>query len=62
MLEIKNSAIAQFIGLIISSIFKVILILIKAPLIYFAFAFTLEFLLIGIGFIIVYRFKGFNII
>ncbi len=56
--EIKNSAIAQFIGLIISSLFKVVLILLKAQLIYFAFAFTLEFFLISIGFVTVYKFKN----
>ena len=59
--EIKNSAIAQFIGLIISSLFKVVLILLKAQLIYFAFAFTLEFFLISIGFVTVYKFKKLNL-
>ena len=56
--EIKYSAIAQFVGLILSSLFKVILVLIKAPLIYFALAFTIEFFLISIGFVIAYKSKN----
>ena len=59
--EIKYSAIAQFIGLILSALFKIVLILIKAPLIYFALAFSLEFFLIGAGFFIAYKVKSSNI-
>jgi len=56
-IKVKFSAIAQFVSLIVSALLKVLLILLKAPLIYFALAFTLEFLFIGIGFLIAYSIK-----
>ena len=59
--QVKYSAIVQTISLIISSILKFILILIHAPLIYFAVVFTLEFLFIGIGFVIAYKLKELSI-
>ena len=51
----KFTVYAQFISLVISSAVKVYLIIIKADLIYFAYAFALETLLFAIGLLVVYK-------
>ncbi len=56
--QVKYSAVVQFIALIISSIIKIILIIAKAPLIYFAIILSLESLFIGIGFVFAYKGRG----
>ncbi len=56
--QVKYSAVVQFIALIISSIIKIILIIVKAPLLYFAIILSLESLFIGIGFLFAYKGRG----
>ncbi len=54
----KYSVYVQFSAVIITSAIKIILIIIKAPLIYFAVVFSVEFIITAIGFILVYRKVG----
>lgn len=58
IVKLKSSSKIRLIGLIIGSILKLILIYLKAPIIAFAWVFTLEFILIAIGFIVIYRKYG----
>ncbi|MEJ2193916.1 MAG: oligosaccharide flippase family protein, partial [Ignavibacteriaceae bacterium] len=54
----KYSVYVQFISVIITSILKIILIIIKAPLIYFAVVYSAEFIITAIGFTLVYKKVG----
>ncbi len=53
--QAKYSVYAQFGAMFLSSVFKIILILVNAPLIYFVIAFSLEFVLAAAGFVISYK-------
>ena len=55
IVQAKYNAYALFASVIFSSIFKVIFILIKAPLIYFVFAAMLEYISLAAGLIVVYH-------
>ena len=57
----KYSAVVLFSSLLISSAAKIILILVKAPLIYFAAASSFDFFIAGINFLIAYKIIGFRI-
>ena len=56
--EAKYSVYVLSSSVIVSSIIKLILVYLKAPLIYFALVFTFEFIVAAIGFITVYKFRG----
>lgn len=58
----KFSAYVYLIGTILGSIFKICLIIFQASLIYFAFAYLLETIIIAIGFISFYKINGFSIL
>jgi O-antigen/teichoic acid export membrane protein len=58
----KYSVYVMSMSVIITSAFKVLFIILSAPLIYFAFAFLIEFIVAAVGFILVYRHNKFNII
>ena len=60
--EVKFSAYAQFFGLVLSSSIKIALILLSAPLLYFAIITSLEFAFISIGFVAAYHKRGERII
>jgi O-antigen/teichoic acid export membrane protein len=53
--QAKYSVYVQFSAMLLSSVFKVILILVGAPLIYFVIAFSVEFVLAAAGFLIAYK-------
>ena len=53
--QAKYSVYAQFSAMILSSVFKIVLILVSAPLIYFVIAFSVEFVLAAAGFVIAYK-------
>jgi O-antigen/teichoic acid export membrane protein len=54
----KYSVYVQLSSVLITSAIKIVLIIIKAPLIYFAVVFSVEFVVAAIGFIIVYKNVG----
>jgi O-antigen/teichoic acid export membrane protein len=56
----KYTAWAKFFSQIVSNIFKIIFVLTKAPLIFFAFALGVDGLLIAIGLIFIYKFHKTN--
>ncbi|MBZ0201106.1 MAG: flippase, partial [Ignavibacteriaceae bacterium] len=60
--EAKYAVLVQFTGVLLTSAFKLFLILSGASLIYFAAATSLEFLILSVGFIIIYRQRSFNIL
>lgn len=57
----KYTAISNLVAVGILSVVKVVLILSKAPLIYFAFALAFEWVVIAIGYIIAYRYNDLSI-
>lgn len=59
--EVKFSALAQFYGMILSSVIKIVLVISGASLIYFAAITSLEYAFISIGFVAAYRKKGHKI-
>lgn len=59
--EAKYAVLAQFGSVLLTSSFKLFLILSGAPLIYFAFATSFEFLILSIGLLIIYRQRSFNL-
>jgi O-antigen/teichoic acid export membrane protein len=59
--EAKFNAYALSASVILSSILKVIFILIKAPLIYFVFAVVFEYFALAVGLILVYHFNKLSI-
>jgi O-antigen/teichoic acid export membrane protein len=54
-IQVKNSTLVHIVSLIVSSVLKVLLILLDAPLVYFAAVTSAEFLFSGIGFFITYQ-------
>jgi len=61
LVKSKYSAIPQIIGLLLSSIIKLLLILFHFQLIWFIFSVALESLLIGIGLFLSFKFQGLKI-
>jgi O-antigen/teichoic acid export membrane protein len=53
--QAKYSVYAQFTAMFLSSVFKVVLILTSAPLIYFVIAFSVEFVFAAAGFVLAYK-------
>jgi len=53
--QAKFSVYAQFGAMLLTSVLKIILILINAPLIYFVIAFSVEFIFAAVGFVIAYK-------
>ncbi|MGA9292028.1 MAG: flippase [Ignavibacteriaceae bacterium] len=60
-IQVKYSAIVQTVSLVLASLLKLVLILTKASLVYFAAAYTLEFLFISAGLAIAYKLKNLSI-
>jgi len=61
VVKAKYNAYALFASVIFSSAFKIILILVGAPLIYFIAAFTFEYFVIAVGLVTVYKINKQNI-
>lgn len=61
VVKAKYNAFALFASVIFSAAFKIILILVQAPLIYFIVAFTFESFVMGVGLVIVYKINKQNI-
>jgi O-antigen/teichoic acid export membrane protein len=57
----KYSVYVQLASVLITSAIKILLIIIEAPLIYFAVVISVEFVIAAIGFIIVYKSVGFKL-
>ncbi|MEZ5022794.1 MAG: oligosaccharide flippase family protein [Chitinophagales bacterium] len=58
IIKLKSSSKIRLIALIIGSLAKLVLIYVKAPMIAFAWVFSIEFILIAFGFIIIYKKYG----
>lgn len=61
LIKLKSSSKIRIIGLILGSVAKLLLIYFKAPLIAFAIVFTAEYLVIALGFVIIYGKYGHTI-
>jgi O-antigen/teichoic acid export membrane protein len=61
IVKAKYNAYALSISVILASLFKIILILIKAPLLYFVFAIVFEYLALAVGLVIVYNLNKLSI-
>jgi len=59
--ESKFNVYVQSASLIIASIIKVVLVLLSAPLVYFAIVYVLEFVFLSAGFLIVYKINNLKI-
>jgi len=60
--QAKYSVYAQFSAMLISSLIKIILILIQAPLIFFMLAFSIEFVLAAFGLLVSYKLNKLSLI
>jgi len=61
IVKAKYNAYALSASVILSSLFKIILILMKAPLLYFVFAIVFEYLALAAGLVIVYHYNKLSI-
>lgn len=59
--QAKYSVYAQFSAMLLSSVLKIILIIIEAPLIWFMITFSAEFLFASFGFLLAYRINKFSV-
>jgi len=57
----RYSVYVQIASVLITSAIKILLLILKAPLIYFAAVISVEFIIAAIGFIMVYRYFGFKL-
>lgn len=59
--QAKYTSISRIFSYSLSSVFKIILIIVKAPVVYFAFAVFIDYAVLYIAVIIVYRYKKYTV-
>lgn len=60
--QAKYNAYALFLSVVLAAVLKIVFILVKAPLIFFVFAFTAELIFLAFGLIWAYKFNGLKLL